>query len=95
MEYALLHSALEARIGPAESRRGYTPRLLAATLVAGVAGLAARLLLDPAPGWPGSLVPLAAFGATYLAAAALLGIADSAALRAVLKRNPGNRRGSG
>jgi putative peptidoglycan lipid II flippase len=86
VEFALLRHAMGRRIGGTDVGAGTLARLWGAALAgAAVAWLVKPLVATP---WPqlSALVVLGAFGVTYLAATALLGVGETGALLARLRR---------
>jgi putative peptidoglycan lipid II flippase len=74
VEYLLLQRALAKRIGSARLEPGSLARLWAAALLAVAAGWFVRSVLPPLHPIPAAALILGAFGASYLAGAALLGV---------------------
>ena len=74
IEFTLLRSSLNRRIGPTGLTAHYTARLWIAAVLAGAAGWGAKLFLPPlGPLFRGAVI-LPAFGGVYLAAALALGV---------------------
>jgi putative peptidoglycan lipid II flippase len=74
VEYRLLRRALSARIGVTTLDWGSLARLWAAALTAAGGGWLVRYALPPLHPIPAAALVLGAFGAAYLAAAAMLGV---------------------
>lgn len=85
LEYRLLRGSLAGRIGNWRTAAGRVPRLLGSALAAGAVGWIVSLATAPLPALVGGLLTLAAFGMTYLAIAARLGVEEAASLRRRLR----------
>src|SRR5581483_166586 len=89
VEFALLRSRLNRRIGRTGVPAGYLARLWGAAGLAAAAAWAARLAAGIEAPIPRAIVTLGVYGGAYFAAAAALGIV---APRAVLRRAGSLRR---
>lgn len=87
VEWALLRRALSARLGPVGGRGGVWLRLFVSAASASAVGLAAKTWLPPMHPFLDGVLVCGAFGVTYLAVAAGLGLGEASTLvRRVLRR---------
>jgi putative peptidoglycan lipid II flippase len=86
LEYALLYSAFEQRVGPPDSEPGFGVRLAACVAVASAAGIVLRLTLNPEAVWVFRLGVLAGFGIVFLILAEMFRISELPAMLGRLRR---------
>ncbi len=91
VEYSLLRAALGRVIGATRVPGGALVRLWGAASVAAAAGWGVKLVVDGAPPIVVAALVGGAFGATYLAATALAGEGESAALLGRIRKRVGRR----
>jgi putative peptidoglycan lipid II flippase len=86
VEFGLLYSAFESRIGAPVKRAGYMLRIGVAAVASAAVGLVLRTTLPADGGWAADLALILGFGVTYLGLTALMGVSELAAFARVFRR---------
>jgi putative peptidoglycan lipid II flippase len=86
LEFGLLYSAFESRVGPPEGRPGYYLRLFISVALAAAAGTALRLALAQNGGWSSQVAIVLGFGLTYLWLTVLFRVSQLGVLARLFRR---------